>query len=413
MVGSGVSVDQRGSYTDRANPTVCNQPAHVTCSLRRTYIASRLLHAHTVPTSERPVSRQMQENAEILAVIAEDAPNFDDDAVKRIVEQRYGLGVTVRSLLSERDQNLALLTADGQQYVLKIANSAQDPAVADFQTRALQHVALYADEHETPIATPRILPTLAGEAQTTVEAQGREHIVRIVSFLPGVPIANRIPSATLSYDLGVYLAHLGRALAEFEHAGSQQILLWDLQQAANLRRLSEHLPNAAVRRDVDHALDDFEEFALPGFDSLRRQFIHSDFNPDNVLTESAQSDSISGVIDFGDLLEAPLIVDLAIGASYLRPLKGDPLALITEMFAGYHCVTPLIPDEVDMLFDLVKVRLCTSISILSWRASLHGADDPYLEKSRCAEPGAETFLSSLTQIPRRDVVGRFRRAIAG
>jgi len=108
-----------------------------------------------------------------------------------------------------------------------------------------------------------------------------------------------------------------------------------------------------------------------------------------------------------------LIVDLAIGASYLRPLHGDPLALITEMLAGYHSVTPLIPDEIDILFDLVKARLCASISILHWRASLRGADDPYFEKSLSTEPRADTFLACLAQIPRRDVVKRFRETCVG
>jgi len=355
----------------------------------------------------------VQENADIFAAIAEDAPNFGDDTVKSIALQHYGLRVSVRSLLSERDQNLALQAADGRQYVLKIANAAQDPAATDFQTRAMQHIARYTDEHEAPITTPRVLQTISGEAQMTLEADGREHIVRVVSYLGGAPIANRTPSARLGRNLGVYLAHLGRALAEFVHPGSQQILLWDLQQAANLRSLCGHLPDAPVRRDVDQALGDFETFALPGFESLRRQFIHSDFNPDNVLTESADSDSICGVIDFADMLEAPLIVDLAIAASYVRPLRGDPLALIAEMLAGYHSITPLFTDEIDMLFDLVKARLCASISILFWRASLRGADDPYLEKSLGAEPRADTFLARLTQIPRQDALLRFRKICAG
>lgn len=354
----------------------------------------------------------MQEYTDILAAIAEDVPRFDDVEVISLVRRRYGLNVAVASLVSERDQNFHLQTSDGRQYVLKIANSAEDPAMTDFQIKALLHIADYVDAYGVPITAPRVLMTLAGETQTILETAGCRHVVRVVSYLSGVPIANRIPSARLSRNQGAYLAHLGQALRNFSHPGSDQILLWDVQQALNLRHLLGYLPNDDVRCNVENALNDFEEYVWPNLTSMRRQFIHADFNPDNVLTDSADSDTISGVIDFGDMLVAPLIADLAIGASYARPLQGDPLALVTEMLAGYHGVTPLLPAEINNLFELIKTRLCVSISILYWRASCRDADDPYLEKLLGTRPRAEEFLSRLAQVPRHAALQKFRAICA-
>jgi hydroxylysine kinase len=354
----------------------------------------------------------VQENTDILAAIAEDAPKFSDVEVISLVRQRYGLAVAVASLVSERDQNFHLQTTDGRQFVLKIANSAEDPATTDFQIKALLHIADYIDAYGVPITVPRVLKTLGGETQTMLEAAGCQHVVRVVGYLSGVPIANRIPSASLSRNQGVCLAHLGRALRNFSHRGSNQILLWDVQQALNLRHLRGYLPDDEVRCDVEKALNDFEEYVWPNLSSMRHQFIHADFNPDNVLTDATDSDAISGVIDFGDMLVAPLIADLAIGASYARPLQGDPLALITEMLGGYHSVTSLSPAEINILFELIKTRLCASISILYWRASFRDTDDPYLEKMLGTRPRAEEFLSRLTRIPRHDALQKFRATCA-
>jgi Ser/Thr protein kinase RdoA (MazF antagonist) len=41
---------------------------------------------------------------------------------------------------------------------------------------------------------------------------------------------------------------------------------------------------------------------------LRRQVIHSDLHGDNVLTVSDDENRIAGVIDFGDMVRAPLIM---------------------------------------------------------------------------------------------------------
>ena len=75
-----------------------------------------------------------------LAVIAQEAPAISDAAAISLMKVRYGLDVIVRSLVSERDQNFRMKAADGKRFVLKIANSAEDPFVTDFQIQALLHI---------------------------------------------------------------------------------------------------------------------------------------------------------------------------------------------------------------------------------------------------------------------------------
>lgn len=347
-----------------------------------------------------------------LAVIATDTPAFSDEEAIYVARDRYGLDVSVRSLVSERDQNFHLKVADGRQYVLKIANAAEPREVTDFQIKGLIHIAGFVAEHAVPINAPEVLKTLDGASQTILDAPGGKHVARIVSYVEGVPISDRKLTTELCKNMGTYLAHLGKALRDFEHPGSDQILLWDLQQALLLRDLLKHIPSDSVRQDVAAALNDFEEFALPNFAKVRRQVIHSDFNPDNVLTDASHPDEVVGVIDFGDMLAAPLIADVAIGVSYARPEKGDPLSLMAEFVAAYHRVTPLTLPEIDMLFELIKARLCASIAILYWRVSFRDSGDPYLEKILDGESFAEHFLAQLAEIPREHAIQVFRQVCA-
>ena len=87
-----------------------------------------------------------------------------------------------RALASERDQNFHLRTADGSEWVLKIANPAEDPALLDMQTRALLHIA----EVDPKLAVPRVRATSEGALFHDVDADdGRRFLVRLLSFLPG------------------------------------------------------------------------------------------------------------------------------------------------------------------------------------------------------------------------------------
>jgi Ser/Thr protein kinase RdoA (MazF antagonist) len=350
--------------------------------------------------------------ADPFAVIEVEPPQLDDDEVRPLVQEHYGLEVQLKALLGERDQNFRLQCDDGRQFVLKIASAAEDPLATDFQIQALLYLESYLGNNDCPINVPRILRTIDGRTQLLVTSRGKQHVVRIVTYVDGVPLGNTPASPILCRRLGSYLAHLGRALHEFDHPGSTHSLLWDMQQALELRRLLPHVAEQTLRQGIAQTLDDFEAYALPQFGDVRSQVIHSDLNPDNVLIDADDCSSVAGVIDFGDMVKAPLIVDVAIGASYLHATEGNPLSRIAEFLAGYHSVTPLAIPEIDLLFNLIKTRLAASIAVLSWRAALRGADDPYLAGVLASESGAAEFLKILLELPQENAQQTFRQICA-
>ena len=100
------------------------------------------------------------------------APDFSLEEISDLAEKLYGLTGSLSPLGSERDQNFHLITAAGQGYVIKIANSAEDPALIDLQLKALEHISRV--DPDFPV--PRILQSKSGRAIEEVSARdGRQH----------------------------------------------------------------------------------------------------------------------------------------------------------------------------------------------------------------------------------------------
>ncbi|MBQ0818729.1 phosphotransferase, partial [Microvirga sp. HBU67558] len=82
-----------------------------------------------------------------------------------------------------------------------------------------------------------------------------------------------------------------------------------MKHAHRLRPLLVHVEDLRRRALVERFLDRFEQFVLPAMPNLRTQVIHNDLNPHNVLVAERDHDHVTGVIDFGDAVLAPLVND--------------------------------------------------------------------------------------------------------
>ena len=223
--------------------------------------------------------------------------------------------------------------------------------------------------------------------------QGR-HRLRVVTWIDGQPLLAAGIDARRAADLGAALARLDNALQSYSHPGENPVLLWDLQRAGDLRPLLDVIDEAEVRQTVTRVVDDFEAHVVPA--GLPTQVIHGDANPENVLVTA----SGTGFIDFGDMVRAPRIFDVAIAAAYMRSDGDDPLAFIRPFIAGYHAVAPLDEWEAGLLFDLVRARLATTVTLLYWRLRDRPDADDYRRKSLQVEGTASRFLAALERLGR-------------
>jgi len=336
------------------------------------------------------------------AAVAAAPPAIERAELEVAIREQFGLGGKYTPLVSERDQNFHLAADDGNEYVAKVTSQTEPAIVSDFQIAALLYL------EPSGIAVPEVIRTCDGSVSGVVNVAGHDHMLRLVSYLPGVQLASVAVDRDIAFDFGAGLAKLDVELRAFSHPGDQPVLLWDMRRASELRGLITCIDGAETRVAVERALDDFDGAVAPGLGQLRTQVIHGDANPGNVLIEP-DSRRVAGFIDFGDMLRAPVVCDIAIAAAYLRSDESNPLELVAPFVAGYESVSPIQRAEKSLLFDLVRTRLATTITLLFWRLRARDADDPYREKTLRDESDAMRFLGAL------DAYGRsgFLRAIAG
>jgi 4-aminobutyrate aminotransferase-like enzyme/Ser/Thr protein kinase RdoA (MazF antagonist) len=210
-----------------------------------------------------------------------------------------------------------------------------------------------------------------------VATGGERHAMRLVGWLPGVPLAEVKRTFELMRNLGRSLGELDHALQGFIHPGAVRELDWDLRHAGRARTRLHFVRDADRRALLERFIVRFENHVAPKLSRLRAQVIHNDANDWNVLVSKGDHEQIAGLIDFGDAVHTVLIAEVAIACAYSILDMEDPIGAAAALAAGFHEKYPLKAEEIDLLFDLIAMRLVTSVT---FSASRHDKtdDNPYL-----------------------------------
>lgn len=301
------------------------------------------------------------------------APDFPLDQAAALAREHFGVTGELSRLDSERDQNFRLVS-DAGEWTFKIVNASEPALESEFQATLLDHFGAVAPE----LALPRLRRTASGAALATVgTASGARHALRMVSWLPGRPLAESERTPEVLGSLGAMLGRMDRALQGFIHHGALRVLDWDVRHAGLSRARLHHVADADDRALLERFLDRFDAHVAPRLPALRAQVIHNDANDWNVLVDPARPDTVAGVIDFGDALHTVLIAEVAVACAYAILDRDDPIGAAAEIAAGFHAQYPLRAEELDLLFDLIAARLVISVTLSAQRKERTG-DNPYL-----------------------------------
>jgi hydroxylysine kinase len=332
------------------------------------------------------------------AVLSSEVPAFSVEEALDLVRRHWALEpAAVSRLASERDQNFRVEAGSGR-FVLKIANRAEPPGVTRLQTAALRHVA--ASDPTVPV--PRVLPTRSGDH----EAIAAGSTIRLLTWMDGLPWHLTPASRAQRQSVAAGHARLVLALADFVSDTPSADLQWDVQHAGRLRGQLGVVP-PELRAGVAAALDCFEARAAPLLARLPRQFVHNDIQPHNVVVDQNDTDRMTGILDFGDLVQTPVACDLGVAAAYHVLPGGHPLQTAAEYIAAFHAVRPLSSDEFEALPALILARQATTIVITSRRALTHAANAAYILRN---QPTTRAGLAQLLPLGYDAVVDYFRRA---
>ena len=324
-------------------------------------------------------------------------PRLSSDALSRHLARGWGLSGRLTPLTSERDLNHRLDT-DRCRYVLRLTNPAEPEAMTDFQTRAHLHVA--ARDPELPIQ--HLIPTQGG-APWLALPEGR---LRLFTWAPGQVLAEAPRSPAQTRALGVALARLTAALADFTHPAADHVLLWDIRRLPHLADKAAAIADPDLRAEAAAFIADYAARIAPRLADLPTQVVHADFNPHNLLVDPDAPQTVTGILDFGDMVLTPRACDLAVAASY--HLGGpDPLAHLAAMVQGYAARLPLTPDEQALLPELIAARMVTTLVIPSWRATLYPGNAPYILRN---VPAARAGLAAFRALGPAAVAATIARA---
>ena len=343
-------------------------------------------------------------------VFREQAPKVSLDHAREILAEHYSALVadpqtTVINLPSERDRNVLVHGSAGPVAVLKISSAAEEPAIVAMENAAMSHVA----RTDPSLPVPRLIPTASGSDTATVAGEdGRQHVARVVTVMPGDHLEGRSVSPELARDIGRSGARMSVALRGFFHPAAARSLVWDVREVGRLAGHASQIEDRA-RRELVLGVVDRVQPAIAATGRLRSAVQHGDVTLTNVLSDG--TDVVTGVIDFGDLHHTAVVCDLVASmTSVLRSAAGSQLPDLVQLggafLEGYQRVQPLDVDEAELLGDLALGRLATTLLVSAWRLGEHPDNTEYIAQYNDA---SWLLLGQLAAVDPRELASVFMR----
>lgn len=288
-----------------------------------------------------------------------------------VAAEHWGLEGRLTELGSNQDYNALIETAEGR-FVLKVANSAWEPAALQAQHDALRLLR----------GAGMVVPVPVGAIEK-ISVGDQQLLAHVLTYVDGTPLLDR---GSLEVDdcrrLGATAGKLVAALAGFRHPGADRRSQWDLRRGVGV---VDHLA-PALRPRLGDAIARLAALA----DELPIQVVHGDLTDDNVVLTP---DGEVGVIDFGDLGSSWRCAELAVAAASVLAKTGSDVDALLAVVAGFTAHVPLSDAELAAVWPLVVLRGGVLVASATDLISLED-DHPYAQARAGAErAGLEASLA--------------------
>ncbi|XP_058429729.1 hydroxylysine kinase isoform X3 [Marmota monax] len=267
----------------------------------------------------------------------------------------------------------------------------------------------------------------------------KSYLVRLLTYLPGKPIAKIPVSSQLLYEIGRLAAKLDKALELNDHdkqkggrytkpidgsfwkncttddiiskntptlpqvnapTDSSQCIqkfhhpklsnlhrenfIWNLKNIPLLEKYVDALGQNRNREIVEQVIQLFKKEVMTKLSHFRECINHGDLNDHNILVESSKSAfgdavyQVSGILDFGDMSYGYYVFEVAITIMYMMIESKNPIQVGGHVLAGFESIIPLTAVERSALFLLVCSRFCQSLVMATYSCQLHPENKEYL-----------------------------------
>ncbi|NXP79582.1 HYKK kinase, partial [Ramphastos sulfuratus] len=324
-------------------------------------------------------------------------PALGEKEATELIDRVFGLKVSwIKPLPSYDDQNFHVgvsgnpgVSEGTDEYVLKITNSedSQKPDLIEVQTRAM----MFLSAEGFPSATPYL--TKDGNIMS-LECGGtglgkKKYVVRLLTYLPGTPVAKIATNSQIFYEIGQLAAKLDKVLSEkFYHPSVKSLhrgqFIWNLANVPLLEQYVYALGQNKYRAVVEQVIEQFKGRVIPKLSSFRPCINHGDLNDHNILVDSNAASlenlqyKVSGILDFSDMSYGYYVFEVAIAIMYMMIESSDPLGVGGHVLAGFESILPLTEEERAALFLLVCGRFSQSLVIAAHTVLLYPENKEYL-----------------------------------
>ncbi len=306
------------------------------------------------------------------------------------LKNHWGIEAKLSALPGEFDQNFLAQEKNGAKCILKIMRNDCPDWLIKAQVEAIEHLHC----KDSMLKVPKVLKSSMGTSFIReADNYGNERLIWVQTYIAGKCYAEiKQKSPDISFDVGVALGNIAKALADYQNESLARDFKWNLPGSLWIKKYFSVIEDFGRLKIISKIVDDFEEI-LPKLSSLGKQTIHNDPNDHNIIVSGKkyQSLSVSGIIDFGDICVAPRVCDLSIAAAYIVLDNSEPEKMLAAFVSGYHSVYPLNAEEIDLVWRLLRMRLAVSVVNSTLLASKK-SDDAYITISQAP---AWKFLENL------------------
>ena len=307
-----------------------------------------------------------------------------------VLKSHWGIDAKLNSLPGELDQNFLAQEQNGSKCIFKIMRTDCPDWLIKAQIESIEKI----NTKDPSLKVPKIVKSLQGTPFIIQTDQaGNARGLWVQGYIPGKCYAEIKQKTTdLSFSIGVTLGGVGKALADYQNENLVREFRWYLPGSLWIEKHLEVIENSERHGIISKIVKDFKE-VLPKLSNLASQIIHNDPNDYNILIsgDNYRSLTVSGIVDFGDICQAPRICDLAIAAAYIVLDHPDPEKMLAALVSGYNSIYSLSTKEVDIIWRLLKMRLAVSV-VNSTLLAAESPDDDYITISQAP---AWRFLEKL------------------
>ncbi|XP_066210893.1 hydroxylysine kinase [Saccopteryx leptura] len=323
-------------------------------------------------------------------------PTFSEAQACAVVGSVFGLKVSkIQPLPSYDDQNFHVCisrtedtTGGPTEYVLKISNteSSKTPDLIEVQS----YIIMFLQAAGFPTAS--VCRTKGDNITSLMSVDSgseiKSYLVRLLTYLPGRPIAEIPIGPQLLYEIGGLAAKLDKTLEKFHHPKlrclHRENFIWNLKNVPLLEKYLYALGQDQNCEIVKQVIRLFKDEVMSKLTHFRECINHGDLNDHNILIESSKSASgdavyhISGILDFDDMSYGYYVFEVAITIMYMMIESKNPIQVGGHVLAGFESIIPLTPVERGALFLLVCSRFCQSLVMAAYSCQLHPENKEYL-----------------------------------